>query len=91
MNKAEFVKVLSDKTEFDQKSCEKVLKAALETITETVADGESIQFVGFGTFTSSERAKREAKNPRTGEKIVVPASRRPKFKPGKAFIEECNK
>lgn len=85
MNKAEFVEKVSGKTGLSRKTTEDTVKAVLETISESLADGESISFVGFGTFTVAERAAREGKNPRTGEKVTIPATTVPKFKPGKAL------
>ncbi len=90
MTKAEFIDKMSEKTGFTKKDNEAALKAVLETIQETVVDGDSISFIGFGTFSVSERAAREGKNPATGEKIKIPATKVPKFKPGSAFKEAVN-
>ena len=54
-------------------------------IAEELKKGEKVQLVGFGTFEVSERAAREGRNPQTGSTMVIPASKSPKFKPGKAF------
>ena len=85
MNKSELVAKVSEKTKFSQKECEAIVKATIETITESLADGDSVAFVGFGTFSVSERAAREGKNPATGAKIKIPATKVPKFKAGKAL------
>ena len=85
MNKSELVAIVSEKTGYSQKSCDEIIKATLEAIQEGLVAGESISFVGFGTFSVADRAAREAKNPQTGEKIKIPATKVPKFKAGKAL------
>ena len=85
MNKKELVEKLIEKT--GEKKAEKVLNAFIETVEEAVAAGDSVQLVGFGTFEVRERASREARNPKTGETLFVPAKKVPAFKPGKAFKE----
>ncbi len=85
MNKTELVAAVAAKTELSKKDAEKALSAVLETITETMAAGEKVQLVGFGTFEAKERCERTAKNPRTGETVTVPASRVPAFKAGQAL------
>ena len=64
----------------------------LETVTETLAEGEKVQLVGFGTFESRARKAREGRNPRNPEeKIKIPASNAPVFKAGKSLKEAVNK
>ena len=87
MNKKELVTVVSDKTEVSQANVEKVIKATLEAIEESLVAGESVSFIGFGTFSVADRAAREGKNPLTGEKIKIAATKVPKFKAGKALKE----
>ena len=82
MNKTELVAAVAAKTELSKKDAEKALSAVLETVSETLAAGEKVQLVGFGTFETKERSERTAKNPRTGETVTVPASRVPGFKAG---------
>ncbi len=90
MNKTELVAAIAEKTELSKKEAEKALKAFTDIVAEELAKGEKIQLVGFGTFEVSERAEREGRNPRTKESIVIPASKAPKFKPGKALKEKIN-
>ena len=85
MNKTELVAAVAAKTELSKKDAEKALSAVLETVSETLAAGEKVQLVGFGTFETKERNERTAKNPRTGETVTVPASRVPAFKAGQAL------
>ena len=85
MNKTELVAAVAAKTELSKKNAEKAVAAVLETVAETLAAGEKVQLVGFGTFEVRAREARAAKNPRTGETVEVPASRVPAFKAGQAL------
>lgn len=85
MNKTELVAAVAAKTELTKKDAEKAVSAVLETVAETLAAGEKVQLVGFGTFGIREREARTAKNPRTGEPVEVAASRVPAFKAGQAL------
>ncbi len=85
MNKTELVAAVAAKTELTKKDAEKAVSAVIETLTETLAAGQKVQLVGFGTFETREREARIAKNPRTGETVEVPASRIPAFKAGQAL------
>ena len=71
MTKAELVTSLAEKSGLTKKDSEKALAAFIETVTDTLAQGESIQLVGFGTFEVRERAAREGINPRTKAKICL--------------------
>lgn len=90
MNKGELIDIVSEKTEYSKKSCDEIIKAMLETIQESLVNGESVSFIGFGTFAVGERSAREGKNPATGEKIKIPAAKVPKFKAGKALKDAVN-
>jgi len=83
MKKAEFVQAVAQKAGLSKKDTEAVIDAALETITEALADGKSVSFIGFGTFSTTERAARKAKVPGTDRVVDVPATRAVKFKVGK--------
>lgn len=69
---------------------ELVLDAALEIIAKSVARGEDVKIVGFGTFSRGTRKARKGRNPKTGTQIIIPAAKVPKFKPGKEFRDLCN-
>ncbi|WP_139559791.1 HU family DNA-binding protein [Methylotetracoccus oryzae] len=90
MNKSELIDAVVAKTGQTKKDTEQTLTALLDAITEAVAQGETVTFVGFGTFKPVERDAREGRNPATGETIMIAASRSPKFVPGKAFKEQVN-
>lgn len=91
MTKAELITAVAQKTQLSKKDSDKAVAAVLDVITETLAAGEKVSLVGFGTFEVKERAAREGINPRTKEKIVIPASKLPAFKAGKALKEEVSK
>ena len=85
MNKNELISAVAEKTGLSKKDSEKALNATLDAITAAVANGEKVQLIGFGTFELRERAEKQARNPRTGEKMTVPACKAPAFKAGQAF------
>ena len=90
MNKAELIAAMSEKAELSRKDEEKALKAFTDVVTEELQKGEKIQLVGFGTFEVSERAARTGRNPQSGAEMVIPASKAPKFKAGKALKDMIN-
>ncbi|MBM7855975.1 DNA-binding protein HU-beta [Desulfohalotomaculum tongense] len=87
MNKAELISSVAEKTELTKKDAEKAVNALLESISEALASGDKVQLVGFGTFDVSERKERKGRNPQTGEEIIIPATKVPTFKAGKALKE----
>jgi DNA-binding protein HU-beta len=82
MNKADFVHAIAEKIGVTQADAGKSVDAAISVISEALAKGDDIKLLGFGTFQVVERAASEGHNPRTGEKIAIPASKQPKFKAG---------
>lgn len=90
MNKAELISVVAKKTNLTKKETELVLTTILETIIDVVASGEKLTLVGFGSFEIRERKSREGRNPKTGEKILIPASKLPAFSVGKFFKKRLN-
>ena len=85
MTKAELVTEVAAKSDLSKKDTEKAIAGVIETVTETLAKGESIQLVGFGTFEVRERAARKGINPRTKEAINIAATKVPAFKAGRAL------
>ena len=83
MNKMELVSAIAEKSDLSKRDAEAALNAFTDIVAEELKKGEKIQLVGFGTFEVSERAAREGRNPQTGEEMVIPASKMPKFKVGK--------
>ena len=91
MNKVEFIDALATKANLTKKDAKVALESVLEVITETLTKKESIAFVGFGTFSTTERAARTAIVPGTTKKVEVPATTAIKFKAGKALKESVAK
>ncbi len=85
MNKAELVEKVAKKTKFTKTQTEIALDAAIEVIQAAVSSGDEVKIVGFGTFDRASRKQRNGRNPKTGTTIVIPASRVPRFRPGKEF------
>lgn len=90
MNKTELVAAMAEKSELSKKDSEKALKAFIDVVSEELQNGGKIQLVGFGTFEVVERAAREGRNPLTGDKMQIEASKAPKFKAGKALKDAVN-
>lgn len=87
LNKSDFIREVATKADLTMKDAGKALDAVLATVQETLAKGEKQQFVGFGTFEVRNRSERKIKNPATGEEMLLPATKVPAFKPGKALKE----
>ncbi len=91
MNKAELIAAVAAKTGATKKSAEEAVNAFVDVVTETLKKGDKVQLVGFGSFEVIKRAARKGRNPQTKEEIKIPASKAPKFKPGKALKDIVNK
>ena len=91
MNKTELIASVAAKSELTKKDAEKAVNAFVEAVTDTLAQGEKVQLIGFGTFEVRERQAREGRNPQTGKTIKITASKSPAFKAGKQLKETVNK
>ena len=91
MNKAELINAAAEKTGLSKKDTEAAVSAAIEVITEALAQNEKVQLVGFGSFEVKSRAARIGRNPRTKQQIEIPASKTPVFKAGKALKDAVSK
>ena len=91
MNKAELINAAALKADVSKKDAEAVITAALDAITEALAEGEKVQLVGFGSFEVKKRAARLGRNPKSKEAIEIPASVVPTFKAGKALKDSVAK
>ena len=85
MNKSELIEALSVKTDISKAAAGKSIDALIELITASVAKGDDVTLIGFGTFKPSKRAARTGKNPKTGEALKIAATTVPTFKAGTAF------
>lgn len=90
MNKQELVAAMAENSGLTKTDGEKLLKAFEETVKDTLGKGESIQLIGFGTFSVTERSARTGRNPQTGKELQIPAKKVVKFKVGKALNEAIN-
>ena len=90
MNKNDLVAKVATTAGLSKADSAKAVDSVFDTITGSLKGGEEVRLVGFGTFTVSNRRATEGRNPRTGEKIAIPASRQPKFKAGKALKDALN-
>jgi len=90
MNKQELVSAIAEKAGITKVDAEKAVNAFVEVSKETLAKKESIQLIGFGTFSVSERSARTGRNPQTGKEIQIAAKNVAKFKAGKALDESVN-
>ena len=85
MNKADLVNLVAARTELTITDVSLVVDAAIETIVDSVVEGKKVSLLGFGSFEPRDRSARQGLNPKTGEKIAIPAKRVPTFSAGKLF------
>ena len=90
MTKPELIDELASKTDVSKKDCTNVIDAFQDIVKETLIKGDKLQLVGFGTFEVAERAERKGRNPKTGEEILIPSTKSPKFKPSRTLKEAVN-
>ena len=88
MNKAELAVGVADQTGLTKKASRKAVDAAISAITDSLARGEKVTLVGFGTFQAVNRKARRGVNPQTGEELQIPAKKVPKFRAGKGLREK---
>ena len=85
MNKTEMIEEIASRTNLTKADAARAVNAVLDTIVEAVAKGDDVTLPGFGSFKSVQRAAREGKNPKTGEKLQIAATIAPKFSAGATF------
>ena len=85
MTKAEFIERVSKKTKLSKAQTAKIIDTMLGEVEGLLKKGDSIAFTGFGTFLVSKRKARKGRNPRTGATMNIPASKVPRFRPGKGL------
>lgn len=90
VNKAQLIDAVAMKLDISRRSAGDTVDAVLEGITGAIISGDKVSLTGFGTFETTRRAARTARNPRTGESVDVPAATVPKFRPGQALKDEVN-
>ena len=90
MNRKELVDAVANKSGLTKKDAESFLDSFIDAVKEELQNGGSVNLVGFGSFKVADRAAREARNPRTGEKLNIPARKVPAFKAGKDLKAALN-
>ena len=90
MNKTQLIEAVAAKANLKKKDAEAAVNAFAAAIADALKAGDKVQLVGFGTFEVKAREAREGRNPRTGEKITIAASKHPAFTAGKALKDSIN-
>jgi DNA-binding protein HU-beta len=90
MTKSELIDTMADKAGLSKKDAAAALTAFTDAVTETLAKGDKLALIGFGTFSTSQRAAREGRNPSTGAAMNIAASTVAKFKAGSKLKEAVN-
>lgn len=90
MNKSDLIDHIAAQAAISKADAERALTAALDGIRRTLKKGNTIQMLGFGSFSVGRRAGRTGRNPRTGESVIISATRVVKFKPGKHLKDAVN-
>ena len=91
MNKTELIAAVAESAGLSKKDTERVVNAALDTITAALCKGEKVQISGFGTFEVKDREARVGRNPHTKEAIEIPATKVPGFKASKTLKDNVAK
>ena len=90
MNKTELIDAVAEGADISKAAATRALDTVLDSISKSLASGNQVTLVGFGTFSVKDRAARTGRNPRTGEPIDIPAAKVPGFKAGKALKDAVN-
>jgi len=91
MTKAELIDAVAEKTELKKRDVNDVVDTLLECVKSALARGEKVQLIPFGSFEVRERQRREGRNPKTGERLTIPARHVPAFHAGKDLRDAVNK
>lgn len=91
MNKTELIAAAAESAGVAKKDAERVINAAIDAITKTMAEGGKVQLSGFGIFEVKDREARVGRNPHTKEAMNIPATRVPAFKASKALKDIVGK
>jgi DNA-binding protein HU-beta len=91
MNKGELVEKVAKSCGLSKASADDAVNTVMGAIADALANGDKVTLVGFGTFAVADRAAREGRNPKTGEKMNIPASKGVKFKAGSKLTDGLKK
>ena len=90
MNKSELIQAVAEKADISKAAAGDAVDAVFDSISEAMAEGDTVTLIGFGTFQVKERAARTGRNPQTGKPIEIKAAKVPGFKPGKSLKDAVN-
>ncbi|RUO59395.1 nucleoid-associated protein HU-beta [Pseudidiomarina insulisalsae] len=90
MNKSQLVDKIAEGAEISKAAAGRALDSFIDAVSDALKKGDSVQLVGFGTFTVRERSARTGRNPQTGQTIQIAAAKVPSFKAGKALKDSVN-
>ena len=91
LNKSQFINAVAKHAGMSRADAEIAVNAFMDTVSEQLAQNNSIGIAGFGSFSPKERKARKGRNPRTGQEISIAAAKVPHFKPGKTLKDMINK
>jgi DNA-binding protein HU-beta len=87
MNKTELIDKVAEESALSKSTAEQVVNSVFSAIAEAMKTGDKVTLVGFGTFSVSERAAREGRNPQSGQTMSIPAKKVVKFKAGTKLVD----
>lgn len=90
MNKTDLIEVIAKNSGVSKAVAKCVLDTVIDSITESLGKGKPVTLVGFGSFVVGKRKQRTGRNPQTGESIVIPAAKVPRFRAGKCLKDRVN-
>ncbi len=90
MNRSNLIEIVSSASGITKAQATDAVDAMFGAISDALKGGSEVRLIGFGTFSSVIRSASEGRNPRTGEKIQIAASRQPKFKASKVLKDALN-
>ena len=88
MTKAEIVTEIANKTGIEKVAVQAVVESFMETVKDTMQEGENVYLRGFGSFIIKERAEKTGRNISKNTTIIIPAHKIPAFKPAKTFVNK---
>lgn len=91
MNKNELITEMAKKAGLTKVDAGRALDSFIKVVEVALTKGGDVRLVGFGTFSVAQRKSYEGRNPRSGQKIKIPSSKRPKFRAGKGLKDAVNK
>jgi DNA-binding protein HU-beta len=91
MNKTELIDAIAADAEISKAGAQRVLDSVINQVVKAVTKDDTVQLIGFGSFSAGKRAARVGRNPRTGEEIKIDAAKTVKFAAGKGFKDTVNK